>query len=289
MKLLEKVRSKQDKTIKYIFQLKDKLITEVSYIDNNTAKDIICISCQTGCNLGCRFCHTADGVGKIEVRNLDKGEMFRVLEHVFHDLKLGKRLLLVSYMGCGEPLLNWDHVVDSMSDVHRNIKDSRFAISTLIPKTNWLDFFSLTEAIKTYKLNVKIHLSLHFTKDYMRRDWMPAALDIGPSLTALQFYKEVTGNSIEIHYALIEGENDSIQDAHDLAHWIAGRNIPVKVLKYNTRPCLDYLASQNITNFRKELDKLGIQNEYYVPPGLDIGSSCGQFLLDYYFKYNVQK
>ena len=128
MKLLEKVRSKQDKTIKYIFQLKDKLITEVSYIDNNTAKDIICISCQTGCNLGCRFCHTADGVGKIEVRNLDKGEMFRVLEHVFHDLKLGKRLLLVSYMGCGEPLLNWDHVVDSMSDVHRKILDLLFQL-----------------------------------------------------------------------------------------------------------------------------------------------------------------
>lgn len=285
MEILDKIYSKEDQTIKYVFRLNDGLITEVAYINKQDGKDIICVSCQTGCNLGCKFCHTSDGVGKIEVRNLRHGEIRDAVDYVFHDLDLGKQLLLVSYMGCGEPLMNHGHVIASMDDIRHYVPNSRFAIATMIPKSRWPEFFLMTREIKDKKLNVKMHLSLHFTDENMRQNWMPAALEIKPAIEALKFYREITGNSIEVHYTLIEGENDAPENAQKLAKLCC--DVPIKVLQYNTRKCLEYLSSRDQLLFRTELAKCGhTQHEYYVPPGADCGASCGAFLLDYYLKYN---
>ena len=277
MELVDIINSKVDKTVKFIFKLQDGLITELAYINKDDGKDIICVSCQTGCNLGCKFCHTSDGLGKIEVRNIKHGEIRDAVDRVYHDLDLGKKLLLVSYMGCGEPLMNQGHVIASMDDIRHYEPNSRFAIATMIPKAKWSEFFLMTQVVKEKKLNVKLHLSLHFTKDDLRRDWMPNALEILPSLDALQFYRDITGNSVEIHYALIEGVNDLVEDAEELASLVAYRQIPVKLLQYNTRPCLDYVSCQGmrLRLFKETLTNNGVKHEYYVPPGLDVGASCG--------------
>lgn len=292
MELLEKIYSKQDKTIKFVFKLRDGLITEVAYINKDDGKDILCVSCQTGCNLGCKFCHTSDGIGKIEVRDIKHGEIRDAVDCVFHDLELGKQLLLVSYMGCGEPLMNHGHVVSSMDEIRHYVPNSRFAIATMLPRSRWVQFYDLTREIERMKLNVKLHLSLHFTDDRLRRDWMPAALEIKAAIAALEFYKQITGNSVEIHYALIDGVNDSNQQAEDLGKLVAGRDIPIKLLQYNARPCLEHLSStkdrvQSIFPILSHYT--GGKVEYYVPPGLDVGASCGQFLLNYYLKYNAVK
>ena len=128
------------------------------------------------------------------------------------------RPLLISYMGCGEPLLNYKQVKDSMillRDTYQTIKVPliRFAIATSLPEFAWINFFNLTNEIHKEKLPVKIHLSLHYTIDSIRKDWMPNSLSILPSLVALEYYKKITNNSVEIHYTLIDGVNDTERDA----------------------------------------------------------------------------
>lgn len=295
MKLLEKIYSKLDNTIKYILQCDDNLIIEISYINKNDGKDIICVPTQTSCIMGCKFCHISDVKNKIINRNLKVDEITDSVEIVYNDLELYKdpKVLLISYMGCGEPLLN-ENTVYSMiylSNIFELVPLTRFAIATSLPNFAWVNFFDLTNIIIKEKLQVKLHLSLHYTLDNIRKNWMPLSLEIIPSIVALEFYKKVTGNSVEIHYTLIEGINDSEQDAILLTELIKNRDIPVKFLFFNEKPSLDYKSSKKdkLNIFRKYFDRYNIQYEYYVPPGLDVGASCGQFLMDYYYKYNKKE
>ena len=162
----------------------------------------------------------------------------------------------------------------------------RFAIATSLPKYKWLNFYKLVDGIKTNDLPVKIHLSLHYTMDILRNEWMPASLDIMSSLAAIDFYRKITKNPVEIHYTLIDGVNDTEQDAILLSTFLKDKDINVKFLFYNEKPSIDFHASskEKLKIFKRYFDKYSIDHEYYVPPGLSIGASCGQFLLDYYIK-----
>jgi 23S rRNA (adenine2503-C2)-methyltransferase len=290
MELKNTVFSKLDHTIKYIFKNDEDYILEFSYINKNDGKDIICIPTQTMCNIGCKFCHCTDYIGKIKVKKLVEKDLIEGVEYLIKDLKLGRnnRTLLISFMGCGEPLRNYENVVRVMNHFNRNesygIPYIRFSIATCIPESIWNNFFELTNSIYTLNLPVKIHLSLHYTTNSLRKEWMKNSLDILSSISALDFYKRLTGNSVEIHYCLIDGVNDTEQDAILLSHYLKDKFINVKFLFYNEKESIDYHASNKnkIDFFEKYMSLNNIQHEYYIPPGLDIGSSCGQFLLDYY-------
>jgi len=291
--VVDRVKSQQDSTIKYIYKTHDNLIVEFSYIDKNDGKDIICVPCQTMCCMGCKFCHTTEYIGKIRCRNLLGGEILEGVKFIYDELKLGKQVLLVSYMGCGEPVYNPDNVVNSMTYIQRDCPAPlvRFAIATSLPANRWLDFFAMTRDIAKNKLQVKLHLSLHYTIDQIRREWMPCSLDIIPTLSAADFYRKLTGNNVEIHYALIEGVNDTEQDAILLTNFLKDRDFNIKFLFYNEKSTLDAKASSKdkLKIFRSYFDRYNIKHEYYVPPGLDVGASCGQFLMDYYVKYQETK
>jgi 23S rRNA (adenine2503-C2)-methyltransferase len=245
MTFLEEVKSKLDNTLKYIFKTEDGLIVEFSYINKEDGKDIICIPCQTMCLMGCKFCHTKEFIGKIKCKSLSCDDMYDGVKFIYDELSLGKRVLLVSYMGCGEPLLNVENVVNSMIDIRGRLEAPlvRFAVATSIPKSNWIDFFDLTDRIKDNNLIVKIHLSLHYTIDQIRKEWMPRSLNIIPSLAAADFYRKLTNNPVEIHYALIGGINDTEQDAILLTNFLKDRDFNIKFLFYNEKPELDVKAS----------------------------------------------
>jgi 23S rRNA (adenine2503-C2)-methyltransferase len=203
--------------------------------------------------------------------------------------RLCKKMLLVSYMGCGEPLLNWDNVISSMVRINNNFSPCRFAIATLIPAAAWYHFFDSIHYIKDEKLDVKIHLSLHFTREDVRKGWMPAAMPIEASVAALEFYRKFTGQSVEVHYALIDDVNDGDEEAGELGELLQNRDIPVKFLQYNKRSSLNCIPSSRVSDFMYIVGDYGVRCEYYIPPGLDVGASCGQFLLDYYMKYNARQ
>ena len=126
MKLLEKIHSQTDNTIKYIFLTQDNLVIELSYINKNDGKYIICVPSQTSCKMKCKFCHITDATDKLINRNLTSLEIKEGIDLVYNDLNLSSnpQTLLISYMGCGEPLLNYKQVKDSMTEM--NIKISKF-------------------------------------------------------------------------------------------------------------------------------------------------------------------
>ncbi len=293
LEFLEKIKSKLDRTVKYIFLSRGQVI-EFSYIDKNDGKDIICAPTQTACRLGCKFCFLSDY--DLEVRNLTPEEISIPIHYISKDLGLfngnnSARVLLVSYMGCGEPLLNIENVMLASESVKKRYSSHygvvRFAVASLIP--NLIAMYNFIDFVLEFELLFKFHLSLHSPDAEKRKFLMPAASPIESSIKLVKIFTDSTGNSAEIHYSLIDDINDSDKDASQLAALLAGLGIPVKILVYNEKPNLDFRHSEKVARFRSILEAGGIKTEFYHPPGWDIGSSCGQFLMDYYEKYNKRK
>ena len=283
MKLLDTIKSKIDNTVKQVF-LSNGDVLEFSYIDKNDGKDIVVAPTQTSCNLGCKFCFLT-GLN-IPVRNLCRHEIVDGVKYVLMSCRDENEVLLVSFMGCGEPLLNLDKTIKAMNELVNIGYDYnlvRFAIASLIPSKHNLQRF--TELVLKNKLLVKFHYSLHTTDDVLRKQLIPAAIPNTDAINGLKTYRIVTGNAVEIHYSLMAGLNDSDKDAENLSQLLSGTEFNVKILKLSEKDS-ELKQSNRVEEFRNILSKNGIQNEYYDPPGSDVGSSCGQFLLDYYEKYN---
>jgi 23S rRNA (adenine2503-C2)-methyltransferase len=282
MNCIDVIKSQKDKTVKYVFDSFDSIL-EFSYINKDDGKDIVCVPTQTTCNLGCKFCFLT-GL-KIPQRNLQQQEIINGVEYVIKKSGTSNRVLLISFMGCGEPLFNIDSVIDAARYIRashdRDYYTVRFAVASLIPKH---DLFKEFET-KVMQLNLKckFHYSLHTTDPVVRKSLMPGAAPI--CLDLIYHYVESTNNSAEIHYSLMNDVNDDVNDATRLIELLKGKPIAVKLLKLSEKPGDNLSESKRIKEFQAMLEVGGITTEYYEPPGSDVGSSCGQFLLDYYQKY----
>lgn len=294
MKFIEKVRSKEDSTQKFIFENNQKQVLEVAYIDNGTGKDIFCVPTQSACLMACKFCQTRDIIGKVSVNGFWAGEIVDAVKYAYTHLEtqLPIRPMLVSFMGCGEPLKNDWEMLQAMRGIRSTFAglQTRFAFATIMPKGSFPTFVKLAEEIKKDNLNVKAHLSLHFTEDVQRNAWMPNAEKILPSLNMLEWYGNYTGNKTEIHYTPIFRVNDREDDAWRLGHMLQWRRMPVKLLQFNsvgeqiTIEKYQGSPEDTVKAFRDIVEELHVPTEFYTPPGRDIGASCGQLLVDYYIK-----
>jgi len=288
LKLLAEVASKTDNVIKYVFELSDGAIMEVSTINKGDGKWSICLPTHTACNMGCRFCLMTEIA--VPSRPLLYQEMidairYSVLYGPFH-----APTLLISFMGCGEPLLNTASIIRVMEKLNcwRNEKFSniRFAIATMLPRARLLDEFA--HEVNRFTLNVKVHLSLHGTTTDTRRHLIPASkASPRESVEALRRYRDVTGRRIEIHYTLISGINDSFEDATALRDLLRGTGISVCFIRFNEGADKDLYRSVDTDRFRNFLHANGIESESYTPPGADIGASCGQFTKTYYQRWTI--
>lgn len=288
LRLKKIVHSKVDNTLKYVFlRNNDNAVLEFSYINKNDGKDIICVPSQTMCNIGCKFCHTTEYIGKIKVDRVLATDLVEGIRYIYNDLKLSEnpQTLLISFMGCGEPIFNVNNIIIAMLKIRTEYSEiyTRFAVATSLPSA-FGEFFKMVRLIEVHKLDVKLHLSIHYTDDKLRNEWMPRAINIESTLAAGEFFKAYTGNKVEIHYALIDGVNDTPNDAIRLCSLIKGKGFNVKFLFYNEKQSLGMHPSEiyKFEIFKSYLDLIGIDSEYYKPPGLDVGASCGQFLMDEY-------
>lgn len=294
MKLLDKVKSKTSNVTKYIFQIETGQIMEVSYINKSDGKDIICVPTQTSCVMQCKFCHITDIQDRLVCRNLSGNDIFDAVSYIVEENNLNNNTLLVSYMGLGEPLLNVDHVINSMARIQAIFDYSgrydvvRFGLATSMPTYTSRAMDTLIGYVNIFSFDLKIHFSLHYTCHTQRKNWMPKAEMLELSIYKLREYANKTYNKVEVHYALIDGVNDTQEDAERLREMLTGTGFSVKFLFFNEKPTLDAHRSnrEKMKIFTDLLDDVGIESEYYIPPGLDIGASCGQFIQDSYLKYN---
>ena len=287
MQLLDTIRSSVDNVYKLVYDGAGNIPLEVSYIRKNDGKDILCVPTQTSCKMGCKFCHLT-GLD-IPADNLSADTIVDLVNSALEFQRPDNPTLLISFMGAGEPLLNVSGLIESARRItiendlksllgYRNV---RFAVSTIIPTPRMFDDF--TWQVVSHQLPFKLHWSLHSTNVETRKSLMPCALSINEAAPLLSNYAMITGQPVEIHYTLIDGINDTSQDVENIAK-IVDKNFTIKLLKFAPRQDNDMAESVNTLFFRSELEKRGFTVEVYSPPGRDIGSSCGQFIVDQYIK-----
>lgn len=263
--------SKIDGTRKYLFRIKGGTIIEsvlMRYHHGNS----VCISTQSGCRMGCRFC--ASTLNGLE-RNLEPSEL---LEQIYQiEKNIGEKVSNIVLMGSGEPLDNYDNVtkfLELITDENgANISQRNITLSTcgLVPKINEL-------AMK--HLQITLAISLHASDDETRRKLMPIAnkYTIDEVLEACRNYFKETGRRITFEYSLVAGENDTIGEADRLAARIKGINCHVNLIPVNPIKERDFVQSgkRAVLDFKRRLEKYKINVTIRREMGRDINGACGQ-------------
>ncbi len=271
IKLVNKLQSNIDSTAKYLFELEDGNIIEsvlMEYKHGFTA----CISSQAGCRMGCKFCAST---GANFSRNLTAGEMLDQIMTMQEDS--GNRIGHVVLMGIGEPLDNYDNVVKFLRIVNHpdglmiGLRNISLSTCGIVPK--------ILQLAKE-NLPVTLSVSLHSAKDEKRSVMMPInkSFSIDKLIAACKIYTETTKRRITFEYAMISGENDSEQDAKELATLLKGMLCHVNLIPVNTVKGNGYVKSSraNIENFKNILESRGIETTVRRELGSDIDAACGQ-------------
>ena len=276
LKMLEVQTSKIDGTQKYLFAFPDGNVVEsvlMKYKHGNS----VCISSQVGCKMGCRFCASTIGGW---TRNLLPSEM---LEQIYRIQKLsGERVSNVVVMGTGEPLDNYDNLLQFIrlltdeNGLHISQRNVTVSTCGIVPK-----MYELAEE----NLQITLAISLHASNQAKRAELMPIAnkYSINEVLEACRNYFEKTGRRLTFEYSLVGGKNDTKEDAEELAHLIKGLNCHVNLIPVNPIKERDYVQSDKkvIENFKNKLEKYQINVTIRREMGRDIDGACGQLRKSY--------
>lgn len=271
LEIEEKYVSKLDGTVKYLFRLPDGNCIE-SVVMRYRHGLTICISSQVGCRMGCRFC--ASTIGGL-FRSLTAGEILNQV--IFAQKDLGERISNIVLMGIGEPLDNYDNMIKFMHNVNHekglNIGLRHITLSTcgVVP-----GIYKLAEE----NLPITLTISLHAPNNDIRDRLMPVnhKYKIKELIAACKHYAEKTGRRLSFEYSLIHNENDSMENAQELASLVRLLHAHVNLIPVNKVEERNFTkGSQNEINaFQKKLEKLGVNATIRRELGADISASCGQ-------------
>lgn len=275
---LVKVQDSDDKeTYKFLWRLVDGNLVE-SVLICSGARRTVCVSSQVGCPASCAFC--ASGKNGF-VRNLATGEIVEQIVGINAWLKAkGEKVTHIVYMGMGEPLKNYEHVVDSIKLITDpsalNLSQRRITVSTV----------GIIDGIKRLtKENLKISLvlSLHAPNQHIRKKIIPYArkYPLEELISAMDEYSRVTKRDITYEYILISGINDHPDHAQELGHLLKGKQCTVNLIPYNPVPGLKLKKPEKkaVKAFRSVLYGCKIVNTCRYTKGDDIAAACGQLAL----------
>jgi len=276
-KLLKKLKS-EDKTEKFLFQLKDDNLIEAVTIP--AEKRITgCISTQVGCKFRCNFC--ASGLLGFK-RNLTSGEMLEEILWLKNE-SLNKKLTHLVFMGIGEPLDNYDNVIKAIrlinSSLGLNIGARRITISTC-------GIISGIKRLSQEDLQIELSISLHAVDDAIRSRIMPVnkVYPLKNLLEACRGYIKKTNRQITFEYLLIKGINSDLPNAQKLVTILADLKLyKVNLIPANTiKECrVESPERREVLRFRDYLLKQGLNVTLRRARGEDIDAACGQLRLRY--------
>ena len=274
--MVRKQESKNDGTIKYLWKLSDGNCVEtvlMRYHYGNT----VCISTEVGCRMGCAFC--ASTLGGL-VRALEPHEMLDQV--LFTQVDSGLPISHIVLMGIGEPLDNMENVLRFLELVNSpegmNISMRHISLSTcgLVPKIDELG---------DKKLQISLAISLHGPNNEIRNRIMPVnkAYPIEKLLPACRRYYEKTSRRIHFEYAMIDGVNDSQQNAKELLALLKGLPTHVNLIPLNhvEESPLKPSSKAAVAAFQKVLEDGGVTATVRRTLGSDIDASCGQLRRKY--------
>lgn len=271
MKIVDMQMSKLDGTRKYLMGLKDGNVIECVLMKYSFGYTL-CISTQVGCSMGCGFCASTIG-GKL--RDLTPGEMLGQIIKVQNDNNISISNIVL--MGAGEPFDNYDNVIKFLEIINNkdgiNIGMRHITISTC----------GLVGGIKKLadlKLQLTLAISLHAPNDEIRKKLMPIArkYSFDELIDACRYYIDETNKRITFEYALINGVNDSKENALELANKLRGLLCHVNLIPVNNVVENRFVKSSNkeIEEFKDILLSRGIETTVRRELGSDIDAACGQ-------------
>jgi 23S rRNA (adenine2503-C2)-methyltransferase len=284
--ILKKEQS-SDGTIKYLLEMQDKRTVEAVWlkmkdqqVDCNgevtqEAKYTICVSTQVGCKVGCSFCLTAKGGF---TRDLTAGEIVSQVVTLKRDNNhKHNRKLNIVYMGMGEPLDNFDNLVQAIKIFKENdglsISPKRQTVSTSGLSTK-------LDKLGEIDLGVNIAISLHAVDDELRTELIPMnkAHNIESIMNALRRFPINTRKRVMIEYLVIKDKNDDLASAKKLIKLLTGIKAKVNLIYFNPYPGTEYKRPtyEDMFRFQEYLVKHGLVATIRDSKGIDISAACGQ-------------
>lgn len=272
------IASKQisnDRTIKVAFKLHDGNEVEGVLIPTEN-RMTACVSSQVGCSLSCKFCAT--GYLK-RMRNLEAAEiydqvvMIKELAAEHYDMPLSN----IVYMGMGEPLLNYNNVLQSINHITSEkglgMSPKRITVSTA-------GIAKMIKKLADDEVRFNLALSLHAANDEKRSQIMSIndANNLPILKEALEYYYKATNNRVTFEYCVFDDFNDSLEDAKEL--WQFTKHVPAKVnlIEYNPIEMADFVntGADKLDAFAEFLESRNVVVNVRRSRGKDIDAACGQ-------------
>ncbi len=272
----------EDTTRKFLFRLHDGRYVESVLIPANPAlygeradRRTLCVSSQVGCAYGCKFC--ASGLAGF-TRNLDAGE---IAGQVLAAEQLsGERVDNLVFMGMGEPMANFDSLMEAISlitgpeTLHLGARHLTISTSGLVPQIRKL---------AEHPQQIRLAISLHGATDDVREQIMPInrKWPVAELFDALDYWNSRKKQKLTLEYILIKGVNDMLEQAEILAKHARGLQAKVNLIPYNTVEGLDWVrpSENHCQAFRNILRDAGVSATLRLEKGHDIDAACGQLRL----------
>jgi 23S rRNA (adenine2503-C2)-methyltransferase len=237
-----------------------------------------CISSQVGCAVDCQFCATAKLGLKRNLTAAEIVDQVYLAQRLLAEVEPDRRITNLVYMGMGEPLHNYDNLVQSLKilthDKGAGLGQRRITVSTsgLVPKLEKLG--------KEEHVRPNLAVSLNAPNDEIRDEIMPInrKWNIGKLMAALKAYPIEQRRRITFEYVLLADVNDSAIHAAQLAKLLRGVKCKVNIIPYNPHPEAPYArpAPAVVSAFQNECKRLGLPTYLRTPRGDDIDAACGQ-------------
>ena len=270
---LLKIKTKQSSklTNKYLFELDDGNMIEAVLMRHDYGNSI-CVSSQVGCNMGCSFCES----GRLKkVRDLTAADIVRQIIMIQEDID--ERIDSVVVMGIGEPLDNYDNVmnfvriINSPYGIEIGARHITISTSGLVPMIN---------KYGDEDLQTNLAISLHAPNDELRSKLMKVnkAYPIKELMNAIDEYIKKTNRRVTIEYLLLKDVNDTDKCAEELSKLLKGKNVYVNLIPYNETSHIEYKTSpnENVMKFYDTLKKNKINVTVRMKFGDEIDAACGQ-------------
>ena len=270
----ENFHSTDQQTCKTVIELEDEKKIEPGLMQHKDDRNTICLSTQVGCVMNCSYCATGQmGFS----RNLTADEIIMQILFWARYLKKSKRKITnVVFMGMGEPFLNYDNVMKSISIINSpdffNIGARRISISTC----------GITEGIKklaNQPLQINLAISLHAPNDKVRNQIMTInkKYSVNKIMVAVDQYVTKTNRKVMFEYLLLKDVNDKPEHARELATLLDNHLYMVNLVKYNpSNSAFSPTPINKFQKFKSILQVAGINVTERHSFGQDIKAACGQ-------------
>jgi 23S rRNA (adenine2503-C2)-methyltransferase len=268
--------TKNSEVFKKLFQTQDGKLFEAVLLLHKKNRQTVCVSSQVGCPVGCKFCAT----GQLGFeRNLSYQE---IVDQILHFARILKQKDLkvtnIVFMGMGEPFFNLGNLEKSIS-ILTNPDEFNFSSRRITVSTVWTGYEVVDFVKKNPQINIAV--SLHSAVQEKRRELIPLAekVTLDEIESGIKKCLEVSNRRITLEYLLLEGVNDSVEDADELVEFIMRVNrklLHVNLLPYNEiEGVYKSTKTKKLFEFKEYLESKKINVTIRKSMGQEIASACG--------------